>query len=138
MSAGRPHRGQIKERKLEERVAERRLTRILSPTVHLSCGKTARERTKRVIGHRLAILEHAETDGDNEKQNGGTARRKVEDSEGKRGGIEESEEGTARGNADAKSELGPLGRAEATRKENNTRAKKRKRGGWRAEPGVVR
>lgn len=73
MSAGRPHRGQGNARKLEERVAERRLTRILSPSVRLSRGKTASERTKRVIGHRLAILEHAETDGgDDEKRNGGT------------------------------------------------------------------
>lgn len=56
-----------------------------------------------------------------------------------RGKIEESEEGTARENADAKSELGPPGRAKATRRENNTRAKKRKRGGWsRAWCGKVK
>lgn len=46
--------------------------RILSPSVRrgYTAWKNYSERTKRVIGHRLAILEHAETDGDEEKDRG--------------------------------------------------------------------
>lgn len=46
-------------------------------------GKTV-ARTGRVIGHRVAILEHAETDGDGE-QGDGRARRERMDRESKRG-----------------------------------------------------
>lgn len=49
--------------------------RVLSSSLGFVDGYTAQgncsERTRRVIGHRVAILEHAEMDGDSER---GTAR----------------------------------------------------------------
>lgn len=96
-----------------------------------NCSK----RTKRVIGHRLVILEHAETDGDEEKKgrrtaegNGRETKQKFWRREaGKRGKIGRNKEGIVRGDEDPMSSL-------ETREVKRARLARRS---WRVEKKII-
>lgn len=71
-----------KKQKIEQRIARKLMRTLSSSTVaavdRYDGGKSL-ARTRRVIGHRVAILEHAETDGDEERGDGRVRRRKGKD-----------------------------------------------------------
>lgn len=69
-----------KNEKIERRVAWRLMRTLppLRPSADIRWQKNCSERTRRVIGHRVAILEHAETDGDGERGDGRARRQKRE------------------------------------------------------------